>query len=47
MALIDPITLMHVGGWKSLRMVQRYVGLSMDHLKDAINKLGTSINCMI
>lgn len=31
--------LMHLGGWKSLRMVQRYVGLSVDHLKDAINKL--------
>jgi integrase len=39
MAGVDPITVMHLGGWKSLRMVQRYVGLSVDHLKESINKL--------
>lgn len=39
MAGIDLITIMHMGGWKSLRMVQRYASVGVDHMREAINKL--------
>lgn len=39
MAGIDLITIMNMGGWKSLRMVQRYSSVSIDHMREAINKL--------
>lgn len=39
MAGIDLITIMHMGGWKSLRMVQRYASVGVDHMRAAINKL--------
>ncbi|BAI97782.1 hypothetical protein Sj15T_22010 [Sphingobium sp. TA15] len=35
MAGIDLITIMHMGGWKSLRMVQRYSSVSVDHMRAA------------
>ncbi|HEX7881954.1 MAG TPA: tyrosine-type recombinase/integrase [Afipia sp.] len=39
MAGIDLITIMHMGGWKSLRMVQRYASVGSDHMRESINKL--------
>jgi len=39
MADINLITIKHMGGWKSLRMVQRYAGVGTDHMRAAINKL--------
>lgn len=39
MAGIDLITIMHMGGWKSLRMVQRYATVGVEHMRDAINRL--------
>lgn len=39
MAGIDLITIMHMGGWKSLRMVQRYASVGIEHMREAINKL--------
>ncbi len=39
MAGIDLITIMHMGGWKSLRMVQRYASVGVDHMRSAINLL--------
>jgi integrase len=39
MAGIDLITIMNMGGWKSLRMVQRYSSVSVDHMRDSINRL--------
>ena len=39
MASIDLITIMNMGGWKSLQMVQRYSSVSADHMRTAINKL--------
>lgn len=39
MAGIDLITIMNMGGWKSLRMVQRYSSVGVDHMRDAINRL--------
>ncbi|GLI97062.1 site-specific integrase [Sphingobium sp. BS19] len=39
MAGIDLITIMHMGGWKSLRMVQRYATVGVDHMRESINKL--------
>jgi len=39
MAGIDLITIMHMGGWKSLQMVQRYASVGVDHMRAAINKL--------
>lgn len=35
----DLFTLMKLGGWSSLRMVERYAAVSSDHLSDAINRL--------
>ena len=39
MAGIDLITIMHMGGWKSLRMVQRYASVGVDHMRESINRL--------
>lgn len=39
MAGIDLPTLMRLGGWKSLRMVQRYAAVDTTHMKAAIHKL--------
>ena len=39
MAGIDLITIMRMGGWKSLRMVQRYAAVDTTHMHQAINKL--------
>lgn len=39
MAGIDLITIMNMGGWKSLRMVQRYSSVSVDYMRESINKL--------
>jgi integrase len=39
MSGIDLITIMHMGGWKSLRMVQRYASVGVDHMRAAICKL--------
>ncbi|WP_257538923.1 site-specific integrase [Sphingobium sp. CFD-1] len=39
MAGIDLITIMNMGGWKSLRMVQRYSSVSVDHMRESINRL--------
>lgn len=39
MAGIDLITIMKMGGWKSLRMVQRYAGVGVEHMRASINKL--------
>ncbi|TPG37984.1 hypothetical protein EAH79_17040 [Sphingomonas koreensis] len=38
MAGIDLITILRMGGWKSLRMVQRYAAVDTTHMNDAINK---------
>ena len=39
MAGIDLITIMRMGGWKSLRMVQRYAAVDTTHMNEAIRKL--------
>ncbi len=39
MAGIDLPTIMRLGGWRSLRMVQRYVAVDTNHMKAAIMKL--------
>ncbi len=39
MAGIDLITIMHMGGWKSLRMVQRYASVSVEHMRASVAKL--------
>lgn len=39
MAGIDLITIMHMDGWKSLRMVQRYASVGVDRMRAAINRL--------
>lgn len=39
MAGIDLITIMHMRGWKSLRMVQGYASPGTDHMRASINKL--------
>lgn len=39
MAGTDPLTLMQLGGWKSVKMVQRYTHLSSDHLADAAKRI--------
>ena len=39
MAGIDLITIMKMGGWKSLRMVQRYAAVDTTHMHEAVEKL--------
>ncbi len=39
MAGIDLITIQQWGGWESLRMVQRYATVGVEHMRDAIAKL--------
>jgi hypothetical protein len=39
MAGVDLMTVMLLGGWKSLAMVQRYGHLSQGHRQDAIERL--------
>jgi integrase len=39
MAGIDLITIMRMGGWKSLRMVQRYAAVDTTHMHQAVSKL--------
>jgi len=39
MAGVDLFTLMKIGGWSSLAMVERYAGVSATHLRDAIRKI--------
>ncbi|KXV59957.1 hypothetical protein AD947_03080 [Acetobacter tropicalis] len=35
----DLFTLTRLGGWSSIKMVQRYAAVSADHMRDAIDKL--------
>lgn len=39
MAGIDLITIMRMGGWKSLRMVQRYASVGTEHMRASIHLL--------
>jgi integrase len=39
MAGVDLVTLMRLGGWKSLRMVQRYATVDVTHMAAAVAKL--------
>lgn len=39
MAGVDLITIMRLGGWKSLRMVQRYAAVDTTHMQEAVSKL--------
>ena len=39
MAGIDLITVMRLGGWKSLRMVQCYAAVDTQHMHEAVRKL--------
>jgi integrase len=39
MAGVDLITIMRLGGWKSLRMVQRYAAVDTSHMREAVHKL--------
>lgn len=39
MAGVDLVTLMRLGGWKSLRMVQRYAAVDTNHMNEAVRKL--------
>lgn len=39
MAGIDLIAIMRMGGWKSLRMVQQYASVGVEHMRASINKL--------
>jgi site-specific recombinase XerD len=41
MAGVDLLTVMQLGGWKSLAMVQRYGHLSLGHRKNAVERLVT------
>jgi integrase len=40
MAGVDLYTLMRIGGWSSLAMVERYAAVSADHLRDAMRRMG-------
>jgi hypothetical protein len=39
MAGIDLVTIMRMGGWKSLRMLQRYAAVDVTHMREAVLKL--------
>ena len=36
---VDLFTLMRIGGWSSLAMVERYAAVNATHLRDAIRKI--------
>ena len=36
----DLYTLMRLGGWQSLAMVERYAAVSAEHLRAAMRRLG-------
>jgi hypothetical protein len=36
----DLYTLMRLGGWSSLTMVERYAAVSIDHMAEAISRVG-------
>ena len=36
---IDLFTIKQMGGWKSLRMVERYAAISTEHMDAAMEKL--------
>ena len=36
---VDLFTLMTLGGWASLSMVERYAAVSADHLRDAMKRI--------
>ncbi len=38
MAGVDLYTLMRLGGWSSLKMVERYAGVTADHMREAIRR---------
>jgi integrase len=40
MAGTDFYTLMKLGGWSSLRMVERYAAVSAEHMKEAVRRIG-------
>jgi len=39
MAGVDPMTIKELGGWRSMKMVERYVDPSREHLLASINKI--------
>ena len=39
MSGIDLETIKRMGGWKSLRMVERYAAVSTEHMEHAIEKI--------
>ena len=39
MAGTDLYTLMRLGGWTSMRMVERYAAVSADHMRDAARRI--------
>lgn len=39
MAGVDLYTLMRLGGWRSLRMVERYAAITGEHMADAVRKI--------
>ena len=41
---VDPTTIMELGGWKSLELVQRYSHLAPDHKQKAVDKLAQMLN---
>jgi hypothetical protein len=42
MAGVDLRTVQELGGWRSLKMVQRYSHLAPGHLHEAVERLATS-----
>ncbi len=36
---VDPVTLKKIGGWKTLKMVERYASVSTEHMADAMRKI--------
>jgi site-specific recombinase XerD len=39
LAGVDPRTIQELGGWKEIKMVERYAHLSQKHKADALEKL--------
>jgi len=42
MAGVDPLTIQQLGGWRTLQMVQRYAHVSLDHKRQAIERLSAA-----